>query len=92
MAKKSSVKKVKQAEKRSLRNRAWKSRIKNAWKKFQQILETGKDKKELEVALREMLSLIDRATSKGIFHPNKAARLKSKIHRAFNLKTLAESK
>ncbi len=94
MAKKSSIKKAKQAEKRSLRNRAWKSRVKNAWKEFQRVLETGekKDRKEMEASLREVISLVDKATSKGVFHPNKAARIKSKIQREFNLKTLTEGK
>ena len=94
MAKKSSIKKAKQAEKRSLRNRAWKSRVKNAWKEFQRVLETRekKDRKEKESSLREVISLVDKATGKGVFHPNKAARIKSKIQREFNLKTLTEGK
>ncbi len=68
----SAKKRLRQSEKRRLRNKMYKTRIKTALKK----LEEGEgDIKEL---LNEAYSAIDKAVKKGVIHRNKGARLKSK--------------
>ncbi len=86
MGLKSSEKRVRQAEKRRLRNRMWKSRVKTAIKKFREALEGGKPVEEVKSLLQEAVSLIDKARVKGVFHRNKASREKSRLQREFNIK------
>ncbi len=86
MGLKSSEKRVRQAEKRRLRNRMWKSRVKTAIKKFREALEGGKPAEEVKSLLQEAVSLIDKARTKGVFHRNKASREKSRLQREFNIK------
>lgn len=73
---KSARKRARQAERRRLRNKAVKTRIKNAVKKF--LKATGEEKR---VLLNEIYSLLDSAVSKGVFHRNTAARKKSRLAR-----------
>ncbi|HEX67532.1 MAG TPA: 30S ribosomal protein S20 [bacterium] len=91
MGLKSSEKRVRQAEKRRLRNRMWKSKVKTAIKKFRTALASKASKEEVERLLREAVSLIDKAKAKGVFHPNKASREKSRIQREFNLHFASQS-
>ncbi len=72
---KSAVKRVRQNEKRRLRNREKRSMMKTAIKKVR----TAKDKKTATVALQDAISVLDRMTVKGIIHKNKASNLKSKL-------------
>ncbi len=76
MAKKSlSVKKnIRQSEKRRMRNKAKKTRLKTAIKKF-----TAGDIKERKKMFPWLQSLIDKAAKDRLIHPNKAARIKSKL-------------
>ncbi len=71
----SAEKRVRQSEKRRLRNRALKTRIKNTIKK----LMAAESREEKEELLREAYSLIDKAVKKHIFHRNTAARKKSRL-------------
>jgi small subunit ribosomal protein S20 len=71
------------ARRRRLRNRIVQSRTKTGIKKANRLIGAG----ELEAAEKEVLSAvssIDRAVSKGVFHRNKGARLKSRIVRKLN--------
>ncbi len=70
----SALKRQRQTIKRTLRNRAWKSKVKTLVKKA---LALGTPE-----ALREAQKAIDKAASKGILHPNAAARRKSRLMRA----------
>ena len=83
----SAVKRQKQSEKRRLRNKMIKSRIKTWARKVREAV----TEKKTEVALKnfeEFKSLIDRAVSKGVYHKNNAARKKSRMYRLVNsLKT-----
>ena len=72
---KSAVKRVRQNEKKRLRNRDKRSMMKTAIKKVR----TAKDKKTATVALQDAISVLDRMTVKGIIHKNKASNLKSKL-------------
>ena len=69
---KSNDKSKRQDDKRNLRNKAVKSKIKTAIKKVEST-------KTVE-SVNESVKLIDQAVTSGVFHKNKAARLKSKMH------------
>ena len=73
----SALKRVRQSEKRRLRNRAVRSRIKTMIKKFH----AAGTREEKEALLREIYSLLDKAARKRIIHPNTAARRKAKLAR-----------
>jgi len=70
----SAMKRQRQTLKRTLRNRAWKSKVKTLIKKARAL--------GTPEALREAQKAIDKAASKGILHPNAAARRKSRLMRA----------
>lgn len=70
---KSALKRIKQNEKRRLRNRYWGKTMRNALKKARNIQEAS----ELQNKMPEVVSLIDKAAKKGVIHKNKAANLKS---------------
>ena len=76
---KAAVKWVRQTEKRTQRNLDVKSRLKTLYKKAVQ-LHDGEFEKSVE-------SQFDKAAQKGIVHPNKAARKKSRLAKA--MKTAA---
>ena len=81
---------IKSAKKRILviatktaRNRAVKSAVKTQIKKVRFAVEAN-DKAAATVALVNAVKAIDKATSKGIFHKNAAARKKSTLTRLVN--------
>lgn len=80
---KSAEKALRQSEKRRLRNRMFKSRVKTEIKKFLEYLNAGK-LEEAEKQLRVAQSLLHKGVSKGIFHRNKAANKISKLFAKFN--------
>ena len=65
---------VRQSEKRQLRNQATKSRLKTLYKKA--AAEGGAE------VVAQVEGAFDKAAAKGIIHPNKAARKKSRLARA----------
>ena len=70
---KSVEKRVRTNEKANIRNTAIKSRIKTLVKKT----EASSD----EASLKEVVSSLDKAARKGVIHPNKASRIKSRLTR-----------
>ena len=87
---KSAKKRIKVISKKTLRNKMVKSATKTAVKKAQAAIAAG-DKAAAEVACKAAIaaitvaiSEISKATSKGIFHKNAAARKKSTIQRLYN--------
>jgi len=75
---KSQIKRNKQNEKRHERNKAVKTGLKSAVRKFREAVEAGE--KETAVALgREASRKLDKAASKGVIHKNQAANRKSAI-------------
>ena len=75
---KSQIKRNKQNEKRRLRNKAVKSSLKTAVRKFNETATSG----EAETAatlLRDASRALDKAVSKGVIHKNQAANRKSAI-------------
>ncbi|MCL2853615.1 MAG: 30S ribosomal protein S20 [Defluviitaleaceae bacterium] len=83
---KSAKKRIKVIARRTLRNRIIKSQTKTAIKKFLVAVESG-DKDLAKAALIRAISVIDKATTKGVFHKNNASRKKSRLTRYFNKKT-----
>ncbi|BCV20555.1 30S ribosomal protein S20 [Moorella sp. Hama-1] len=79
---KSAIKRVELTRVRTLRNKAVKSSVKTAIKKFRTGLEQGEG--DAATKLRHALSAIDKAVTKGVLHPNTAARKKSSLQRQFN--------
>lgn len=74
----SSLKRVRQAEKRELRNKSVKTAIKTATKKVIAAVEE-KDREKIQKELIEATKLISRAAAKGIIHKNAASRKISRL-------------
>ncbi len=79
---KSTAKRVRQTQKRTVRNRVVKSQVKTAIRHFEDLLPT--DKSAAEDKLKLALVTIDKAVTKGVVHKNKAARQKSRLMKKFN--------
>lgn len=71
----SAEKRIRQAEKRRLHNRAQRSRLKTAMKKVHAATEA----EAAQAAYRETAAMLDRLATRRIIHPNKAARKKSQL-------------
>ena len=77
MAKKSSLKRARQARVRNLRNKRIKKALKTTVKKLDATVGSKKDKKEIDALFNKTVSMIDKAVSKGVIHKNTAGRKKS---------------
>ncbi len=75
---KSQIKRIKQNEKRHERNKAVKSGLKTAVRKFREAAEAGDKEKAAELG-RAANRQLDKAASKGVIHKNQAANRKSAI-------------
>jgi small subunit ribosomal protein S20 len=73
---KSALKRVRQIERRTERNRADKSRLKTLRKKIAVAIDGGKAD-EAETAFRDFASAVDKAAKTNLIHKNAASRLKS---------------
>ena len=79
---KSQIKRNKQNEKARLRNKAVKSSLKTAIRKYQTAVASG-DSATAEPLLRDACRRLDVAASKGVIHKNQAANRKSAITSQF---------
>lgn len=75
---KSQIKRNKQNEKRHERNKAVKSGLKTAIRKFHEAAESG-DKDNAVALAADATKKLDKAASKGVIHKNQAANRKSSI-------------
>src|SRR5690606_11573127 len=75
---KSQIKRIRQNEKRRLRNKSVKSALKTAIRKFHAALESG-DRALATTLARDASRKLDKAVSKGVIHKNQAANKKSAI-------------
>jgi small subunit ribosomal protein S20 len=75
---KSQIKRNKQNEKRHERNKAVKTGLKSAVRKFREAAEAGDKEKAAELG-RAANRQLDKAASKGVIHKNQAANRKSAI-------------
>jgi small subunit ribosomal protein S20 len=76
---KSAVKRMRQNERRRLRNRALRSRLRTAVKTARAVV--GRSGAEGTTAVAEAIRALDRAVTKGVMHRNTAARKKSALAR-----------
>ena len=78
---KSAIKRNRQNEKRRQRNRAVKSKMRNAIKRLRASVDQGNADAAQEL-LPTTLQVIDRTAQKGVIHQNTAARYKSRLTKA----------
>lgn len=74
---KSALKRVRQIERRTDRNKTLRTKVKSLRKKTLEAASAG-NADEAQSSLKEFSSAVDRAQKKGLFHKNKAANLKRK--------------
>ena len=72
---KSAIKRIRQNERRRIRNKANLSKMKTLIKK----VETSTVKEEATTAYRTAVKFLDQLASKGLIHKNKAANQKSRL-------------
>ena len=75
---KSQIKRNKQNEKAHERNKAVKTGLKSAVRKFREAAESG-DAATAQALAKEAAKKLDKAASKGVIHKNQAANRKSSI-------------
>ncbi len=80
---KSALKRVRQTEVRTERNRADKSRIRTLRKKTLSAIAAG-DKEAAAQAASTLSSAVDKAAKRNLIHANKAANIKSKTAKALS--------
>ncbi len=79
----SAKKRLRQNEKRRLRNRWYKGQMRSFIKRARQAIEAG-DWETAEEMIRRAYKAIDKAASKGVIHKNNAARRKARLMALFN--------
>ncbi len=79
----SAAKRVRQNEKRRLRNRMHKGRARTYVKKALALIEAGQ-LEEAEEMVRLAISALDRARERGVLHKNTVARKKSRLMKRLN--------
>ena len=80
---KSAKKRIRQNDKKRIRNRHIRTTLRSALKRFEQTLEK-QNAEELKPLVDKTISIVDTAASKGVIHKNKAARHVSQIRRKVN--------
>jgi len=80
---KSALKRAKQSEIKRLRNKGYKTRVKNVFKSVEGAVAQNSPE-EAKAGFTDAVSLIQKTASKGIFHKNKAARKVSRLARKIN--------
>ena len=82
----SAAKRHRQSERRRVRNRAVRSRVRLSIRKFLVAVQT-QDKEVATTQLKTVTTLLDAAAGKGVYHSNTAARTKSRLTRKLNAMT-----
>ena len=80
---KSQIKRIRTNEKARQRNKAYKSELKTAVRKFREAADAG-DKDKAQELLRFASRKLDKAVSKGVIHRNQAANRKSAMSQRAN--------
>jgi len=75
---KSAEKRMRQNEKRRVKNRGNRTKVRTYIKKLRSALDSGKAD-EIKSVLPEAMSVIDKSVQKGVLHANAAARYKSRL-------------
>jgi small subunit ribosomal protein S20 len=79
----SALKRARQTEKRTARNRANTSRLRSSLREFRETLAKG-DKPAAQQAFRGTVAALDKAIQKGVLHENTASRYKSRLSARLN--------
>ena len=79
----SALKRARQTEKRSVRNRSNTSRLRSALRQLRESLAKG-DKAGAELVFRQTVSALDKAVQKGVIHENTSSRYKSRLNARVN--------
>lgn len=79
----SALKRARQTETRSARNRSNTSRLRSALRQLRESLAKG-DKTAAEQVYRQTVSALDKAIQKGVIHENTASRYKSRLSATLN--------
>ena len=87
---KTAWKNLRKSEKIRMRNQSIKSATKTEIKKFNKLIEEGMVE-EARSYLPRVYKKVDMAASKGVFHKNKAARIKSRLTNKLNQAVTQES-
>lgn len=74
---------MRQNEKRRLRNLRRKRQIRRLIKQLQQHLEAG-EREQAQALVPQLMKAVDKAAQRRAIHPNKAARLKSRLMKRVN--------
>jgi small subunit ribosomal protein S20 len=74
----SAKKRIRQNEKRRLRNKTIRSRSRTYVKQAREVIQSGEHEAASE-AVMQAISQLDRAAQRGVIHPNNAARRKSRL-------------
>ncbi len=74
----SALKRARQTEARTARNRSSNSRLRSSLRELREALAKG-DKPGAEQTFRKTVSALDKAIQKGVLHKNTAARYKSRL-------------
>ncbi|SPF44083.1 30S ribosomal protein S20 [Candidatus Sulfotelmatobacter kueseliae] len=74
----SALKRARQTERRTVRNRANTSRLRTQLRELRETIEKG-DKAAAEQMYRETVSAVDKAIQKGTLHESTASRYKSRL-------------
>jgi small subunit ribosomal protein S20 len=80
---KSAIKRIRQNEKRRVHNRIFRSRARTFVKKARATIQSGNVSEAVE-ATRRAIRDLDMAASRGVIHPNNAARRKSRLMKQLN--------
>jgi small subunit ribosomal protein S20 len=76
----SALKRARQNEKRHLRNKAYRTRVRSVIKSVRQAIEDG-DSEAAQTALAQAVPVIDHAAGKGVMHKKNASRKISRLAR-----------
>ena len=79
----SALKRARQTEKRTMRNRASRSRLRSSLRLLREALAKG-DQQSAEQVFRQTVSALDKAIQKGVIHENTASRYKSRLSARLN--------
>lgn len=85
---KSAAKRVRVAERRRIRNRVYRSASRTLVRKAEEAIAAA-EQEAANGAVLNAQAMLDRAASKGIIHPNNAARRKSRLMAKYNKMTAA---
>ena len=79
----SALKRARQTDRRTTRNRSNTSRLRSALRELREALAKG-DKSAAEQTYRKTVSALDKAIQKGVLHENTAGRYKSRLNARLN--------